>query len=166
MLSEKLMSKNNNGKKYNPEAILTAVICTVVFGLIFYNILKYNTINYYRDVNHLKPVERKGVFGGTYYEDAPVTISQLGSLYKKRVLLPTLIFVGLYPLIGRVIFLAVEHLVELCDEIFNIADEFKFGDWSPNTSLYIGAFWPITGFVLIPLLIIADLYGFAYRLLW
>lgn len=161
------MSQNSTDKKYNPVAILTAVLCTIVFGVIFYAVLETRAINYYRKVNNLEPVEHKGIFGGTYYEDVPVKISQLGSLYRKRVLFPALLFIGLYPFIGRAISLIIQNLARLFDEVFNLDDkDGKAGDWSPDTSLYIGAFWPITGSVLIPLLIVADLFGFAYRLVW
>jgi hypothetical protein len=80
------------------------------------------------------------------------------------VLLPTVIFGFVHPIIGRVVSFTCEQLCDAIDSVYQFSDK-EFGCWKPDGALAVGMLWPITMF-LIPLLSVALIMGYLYRSMW
>jgi hypothetical protein len=149
--------------KPHPSVLLLAVFVTVAFSFIAFLIALSFAENAYAQTHQLAVYREKFLWMDVLRKQE-VTIGMLSTdALLFTVLLPTILYGLLHPVVGRVLAALSHALANQLDSVLGLKAE--IGEWQANSLLMFGALWPIT-MLFIPMQIIALLFCHIYRSLW
>lgn len=77
-----------------------------------------------------------------------------------------LVYCLIHPVIGKLWSLAVEDLSDQIDELYELKEDHKWGQWGRETRILFGAWWPFTGPIMILVTGIGIVFGHMYKKLF
>jgi len=77
--------------------------------------------------------------------------------------MPTVIYLLLHPLIGKMWYWIVHSLCYVIDYTYNLKDEVRWSNWSKGWAMKFAAWWPISGPIGFIITFIGSLFGLIFR---
>jgi hypothetical protein len=149
--------------KPKPEYLLLAVLITAVFSLIVFLIALAIAENAYARTHDLAVYHRSFLWM-QWSEKQQVTIGMLSTpTLLFSVVIPTIVYAFLHPVIGKVVASASHALASQLDLVLDQKGE--LAKWNANALLIFGALWPVS-MALIPFEVIALVFCHIYKSLW
>jgi hypothetical protein len=84
----------------------------------------------------------------------------------KFVILPTVVYVLLHPVIGKIWYVIVEGLCRVINYTYGLRGYHSWGGWNRGQAILFASLWPITGPVGFVITFIGSLFGLLFKALF